>query len=173
MDDLVAFNRYHFTRSPTIKRTKWTVMFLFSVLAVAAALLFPWPPEVTRLTMVIVAVIFAGLVSLVFHYGFGRSLERQVRGMFREGNNKGMLGPHELEIDAAGIVEWTEVNELRQSWSGIERIEENDDYVLIYLSSIMAHVIPKRAVTFGEPEAFIAQAKQFWSAANTADRTGS
>lgn len=93
-------------------------------------------------------------------------MDRQVRRLYKEGTNKGTLGQHELEIDDSGLVERTEVNETRHAWQGVERIVETDTHALIYISSMMAHVIPKRSVTVGDADAFIACAKQLWSAAN-------
>ena len=84
----------------------------------------------------------------------------------KQGTNKGTLGEHELEIDDNGLVERTEVTETRQSWHGVERIVETDEHAFIYVSSMMAHVIPKHSVIAGDPNEFIARAKQLWLAAN-------
>ena len=164
--DLVAFNRYHCAHSPAVKRTKFTWMALASALFLGGSLIIPSTEELSRVVIVAAAVACAVLFSVFFNYRFAASLDRQARRLYEEGTNKGMVGQHELEIDDHGLVERTAVNETRQSWHGVERITETEEHAFIYISSIMAHVIPKRSVTVGDPDTFIARARKSWLAAN-------
>jgi hypothetical protein len=141
-------------------------MILVSALLIAGSLFIAPTEEVARPVIVAVAIVFAGLFSVVFNYMLTASMDRQARRLYNEGTNKGTLGQHELEIDDNGLVERTEVNETRQSWNGVERIAETDERAFIYVSSMMAHVIPKKSLSAGDPDAFIARAKQLWIAAN-------
>lgn len=163
---MVAFNRHYCAHSPAIRRTKLTYTLLVSALLIAGSLFVPLIEGVTRPIIVAAAVVFAGLFSVVFSYTFPALMDRQVRRLYKEGTNKGTLGQHELEIDDSGLVERTEVSESRQSWQGIERISETEKHTFIYISSMMAHVIPKHSVTTGDPDTFVARAKQLWLAAN-------
>jgi hypothetical protein len=138
LEDLVAFNRYHCAHSPAVKKTKFTCMILVSALLIAGSLFIAPTEEVARPVIVAVAIVFAGLFSVVFNYMFTASMDRQARRLYNEGTNKGTLGQHELEIDDNGLVERTEVNETRQSWHGVERIAETDERAFIYVSSMMA-----------------------------------
>jgi len=67
-----------------------------------------------------------------------------VRKLASEGKNKGILGSHTIIISEEGLQEITEVSESRSIWSGIERIEENEEYIFVYIGAYQAHVIPKR-----------------------------
>ena len=166
LEDLVAFNRYHCAHSPAVRKTKLTWMIWVSALLIAGSLFIPPTAEFSRPNIVATAIVSAGLFSVVFIYRFPAVMDRQVLRLYQEGENKGTLGEHELELDDNGLVERTEVNESRLSWQGVERIAETDEHAFIYISSMMAHVIPKQSVTSGDVEAFMAKAKQLWHEAN-------
>ena len=166
IEDLVAFNRYHCAHSPTVKKSKRTfVIYLPALLVFIAAFVSP-TEEVSRSVLVAITVVIAGALSIFFNYSLTSALDRQARRLYKEGESKGLLGQHEVEIDNNGFVERTEVNETRQLWQGVEKIVETNEYAFIYISSMLAHVIPKLSITAGDPEAFIARAKQLWLAAD-------
>lgn len=170
VEDMVALNRYHYAHSPTIRKTKLKYIILVSVLFIAASFLLPPKPGLTRPMIVAGAVILAALFSMIFIYRYSASLERNVRRLFKEGTNKGIICEHEIEIDEHGLVEKTEFKETRQSWQGVERIVETQSHVFIYMSSMAAYVIPKESVAAGDPYQFVESAKQFWLAANPEKR---
>ena len=49
-----------------------------------------------------------------------------------------------IKFDNDYLAEITDVNENRHSWKGVDRIEENQDYIFIFTSPSNAHIIPKR-----------------------------
>jgi hypothetical protein len=65
--------------------------------------------------------------------------------MFREGKNLGVLGEHYMKIDQHGLIERTSVGESSSTWSGVERIARNNDYIFIYSSALGAYIVPRRA----------------------------
>lgn len=141
-------------------------MVLVWALLIVGSLVIPTNEDVSCPLIVGGAIVFVGLFSVVFSYIFPASMDRQIRRLYKEGANKGVIGRHELEIDDDGLVERTEVNETRQSWRGVERIAETDEHAFIYISSMAAHVIPKHSMTVGDPDAFIDRAKELWCAEN-------
>ena len=72
----------------------------------------------------------------------------------REKAGKGLLGTHTLELTESGLVETTWVGESRSSWVGVDRVEQDESYIYIYMSAIVAHVVPKRAFGAGQADAF-------------------
>lgn len=68
----------------------------------------------------------------------------------QERQDKGQLGKHRLVLDDAGLVETTAVGESRTSWPGVHRVEQNADYIFIYVAPASAHLIPRRS--FKEPQ---------------------
>lgn len=65
--------------------------------------------------------------------------------MLDEGKNKGMLGMQQLSLMEDGIFVNSEYKESKSKWSSIEDIVLTDSYILVYVSAVMAHVIPVRA----------------------------
>lgn len=166
IDDLVAFNRHHCARSPAVKKSKLRTLILWSLVFILISLKFPTSEDLAISTRVAFGILCAVLFALFFSLLWRPMMDRLVRRLYREGANKGMFCQHELEIDDQGIVERTDVGEARHAWRAVERIEESDDHVFIYVSSMMAHVIPKRAVKTGDVQAFLSQAKEWWQASN-------
>ena len=166
LEDLVAFNRYHYAHSPEIKRSMRRIMVMVSILLVAMSIYLQPIGGVSLAVNIVVAISCAAFFLIVFSYYFPASLDRAFIRLNKEGANKGIIGQHELEIDADGFVERTEVNETRCLWHGVERIVETDEYVFIYISSLMAHVVPKRTPVTGDIDNFVARAKKLWITAN-------
>lgn len=163
IDDMVAFNQYHNSTSPTVKRTKYRLIFVASFIAIGLSLVIKPTPEFTRLEMVTVAVGYSIFCFLLTLYLFRSSARRFIPRLLKESSNKGLIGWHELEVDKDGLVEKTEVNETRHSWLGISKIVETETHAFIFVSSIMAHVIPKNSISSGNVDQFITQAKLYYS----------
>ena len=70
--------------------------------------------------------------------------------MGEEKPDRGLLGRHRLVLSDEGLAESTTVGESRTSWAGVDRVEQNPDYIYIYTSLVGAHVIPKRAFSDGQ-----------------------
>lgn len=56
----------------------------------------------------------------------------------------GVLGEHLIKFEEDYLVEITDVNQTKQSWKGVDKIEENQNYIFIFISPLNAHIIPKR-----------------------------
>jgi hypothetical protein len=162
LEDLVAFNRYHADHSPDVRRAR--VRFLAVVLAlmlpVGIAGVIAVEEPILKLVVVALGVVGAALAVVTAPGQFRRSLEREVRHMYREGANKGAVGTHELELTGDEVVERTPFSELRTRLPAVERVVSDGGYTFIYVGTAMAHVIPHRAVSAGDPEALVQALKQ-------------
>lgn len=73
----------------------------------------------------------------------------------KEKPGRGQLGSHKIVLNEQGLVESTAVGESRTSWAGVDRIEQDREYIFIYTAPNAAHVIPKRSFnSVHEAEAF-------------------
>ncbi len=80
----------------------------------------------------------------------------------------GVLGEHLIKLKENYLVEVTDVNETQNSWKGVDRIEENDDYIFIYISPMNAHIIPKRCFSNqSDASMFYDEAKRLRDTAKT------
>jgi hypothetical protein len=146
MDDLVNFNRYHFQRSPTMRRS-WRSGLLW----IAGASLFAGAVVsdgyLLKFAIVAVSAFIGGMVAygIVYFYQWRIGMWRKIRKLLEEGDNKNMLGSHRLILREDEVLETCSTAESRIKWQAVERIEENNDYIFLYVSAVSAHILPKRA----------------------------
>lgn len=75
-----------------------------------------------------------------------------------------MLGKHTLVVEPSGVTEQGSVSESKVAWSGVEKIEDDNQYIYIFTGPLQAHVIPKRAFRSSEEsQKFLETAKAFFS----------
>lgn len=158
LEDLVAFNRYHCDHSPTLRQMKWLLIWAFPLCILLVAV--PLTLLAGALEMSAAAAAIAALYALVMPGVFRRSVDWQTRKLYSEGANKGVLGEHELELTGDDLIERTPYGEQRMQLQAIERVATAGGYTFIYLSAIMAFVVPQDAVLDGDYEAFVERIKQ-------------
>jgi hypothetical protein len=153
MQDLVAFNRYHARHSPTIRLTLLIATWALPILLLLTGLCFAVLDDDLLLLLSTAAValfwvaLFKVLLTSVFDW--------QVRRMYREGRNKGTLGPHELELTDRRLIERNPYGEQVVLLDVVERVASTHRHTFIYVSAVGAHVIPHDAVEEGDYPAFV------------------
>ncbi|HEX6624157.1 MAG TPA: YcxB family protein [Pyrinomonadaceae bacterium] len=114
-----------------------------------------------------VAVAFPVLACMI-RYSDRRQTRRAIRELLKdEKPDKGQLGVHRIALTETGLVERTAVGESRVTWAGVDRVEQNEEYVFIYTAPSAAHIIPKRA--FGSPR----EAESFYRLAGVSKEAAS
>jgi hypothetical protein len=157
-DDLYAFQWRAVFQSPRGRRTRRTAYVIWFL----AVLLFSAVPAIGADGFVISRMNFGfflialPLVFLGQWFLETRMVRRGILQLLKEEKpGKGQLGKHRIIVNQDGVQESTAVGESRTSWAGVHRIEQNPDYIFIYISPVAAHVIPKRAFgDMGQAEAF-------------------
>ena len=157
-DDLYAFQWRAVFASPRGRRARRKVYLLWLL----AVLLFSAVPAIgadgfaiSRVNFTFIVVAFP-IIALV-QWCLERWLIRRaiLKLIKQEKPGKGQLGKHRVAVNEEGVRESTAVAESRTSWAGVDRIEQNPEYIFIYTSAIGAHVVPKRAFRdMQEAEAF-------------------
>jgi len=102
-------------------------------------------------------IVIALPIVFVAQWYLERRLVRRaiLRLLKEEKSGRGQLGKHRILVNEDGVIESTAVGESRTSWAGVDRIEQNPDYIFIYTSPSAAHLIPKREFRdLHETEAF-------------------
>ena len=114
-------------------------------------------PPIAKATVAI----FASVSFVIFfrYYALPQALEKQSRRMLDEGDNDGMFGLKQLELDDEWLTSRSNVIESRHKWSVVKRIDVTDAYAFLYISSIQAHIVPLRNVTHGDPRLFLAKSQ--------------
>jgi hypothetical protein len=162
-DDLFAFQwRAAFKSRPARRATRQAYLFWFLALLLISIL-----PAIGGDGFVFSRIdwtFLPGTVLLVFllqklltNWLMRRAIRRMLAD---EKPGRGQLGRHRVVLQPDAVVESTGVNQTRTSWSGVDRVEQEQEYIFIYTSPMSAHLIPKRAFRdAAEADAFYQLAK--------------
>jgi len=71
-----------------------------------------------------------------------KSVERRVSKILEEGKTTGIIGKHSFAFTEQGIVDRTEFSETK--YNLIEKVVESETHIFIYVSAVMAYIIPIR-----------------------------
>jgi len=144
--DLIDFNLYHLSHSPTAKRQRLVVTFLpglmWSGLWLVLSAFSKHPLETMK---ALIPLIMGGPLFVLLNFVMWRwSLSRQIQKQLAEGENKGALGPRKIIISPNGLAEISELSQSTTHWEAVEKIVATDDCLYIYLSALSAAIVPKR-----------------------------
>jgi hypothetical protein len=160
VDDLVLFNRYHWDHTPRMRRTRAVLIWALPLTVLLPAAAAAWWVEVPLEMVLAAVVVLLVLYLLVAPGAFNRSLERQVRRMYRGRTHAAALGEHELELTDSTLIERTPLGESAVELRTIARLVSTEQYTLIYVSDVQAHVIPRHGIREGEYDEFVAAVAQ-------------
>jgi hypothetical protein len=146
--DLYAFQWRAVFASPRGRRARRKVYLLWLLVVLLLAAVPAIGADgfaISRVNFIFIVVAFP--IVVVFQWFLERRLVRGaiLQLLKEEKPSKGLLGKHRMVMSEDGLFESTEVGESRVSWAGVDRIEQNPEYIFIYTSAVGAHVIPKRA----------------------------
>lgn len=161
LDDILAFNFYHFEHSPAARKRANIQRYGGAILLALVLLLTSSFLEFTPLAWLIgIGFIIAWIL---LEPRFHRSELRKMAGSFlREGTNKGVTGKRTFTLQAESVTETTDASESRTRWDCVEQIVKTDDYIFIYTSAVTAYVIPRRAFdTEAEYDTFFKTATKY------------
>jgi len=83
-----------------------------------------------------------------------RGALRTARRLYAEGRNVGTLGWHRLSITENGLRTESEAGLGEWRFEGVERIAEAETFAFVYVSAVMALVIPKQRIARGRSPGF-------------------
>jgi hypothetical protein len=157
-EDMRAFWQHLMSTNAAIKRQR-LVALLFMVVIFAAIAVFAGR-RAGSLSPALVVVAFGALFLVLFWRNSGRISDRRLRQMCPEEENRGVLCEHTIELTDDGVLETSPTGQTTTNWDGIVRVAETDDYVFLYITTNMAHVIPRNRLIEGDLDAFVAELKQ-------------
>jgi len=166
MDDLRFFNEYVWLNSPSIQRNM-RILLLFIVtlwmsIAVYMGYLFgEWGVPLTIGSLACIG------YALIFKKRWLKRSMKSAMKIYREGDNKNMLGPHEFETAEEYLVARSQLSDGRIQWNGVDKIVETPTHVLIFLGAVSAYVINRGSVMEGDLDAFLAEVKRLWQSHRT------
>ena len=145
IEAIIEFNLFHMSLSPSIRLQKLVGQIITASFSFCGALAVSYILRARVLTS------FDYLVALAISIGsfyFLPYLQRRdiIRGyhkISKEGYNKAVLGHQTISLTPENIFIKAPGSESRINWSSIDRIEQNEKFIFLYISSMSAIVIPK------------------------------
>ena len=146
-EDLYAFQWRSAYTSPRARRMAWKPYFLLFILVLLVSLMGSIGADgaFSFVHFSLLFVVFP-IVALATWLTTRITMRRFINQMLKEEKpERGQLGKHKVVLQGSGLVESTSVNESSRTWAGIDRIEQDSNYIYIYTAPLMAIIIPKRA----------------------------
>ena len=146
-DDLYHFQWRASFSSPSAKRTLLKYL-LYTFLIFAALTILPaFGSEGFEISDVSLWWFLPFPVLVVIGWNMARwQIRRAILELLKEEKpGRGQLGTHKVVLNEVGLVESTAVGESRCLWAGVDRVEQDQQYIYIYTAPHAAHIIPKRA----------------------------
>lgn len=144
-EDYINYNLAHSKKSPSMKRSILIQRIIGPIIFVIAPFIIIRFSDIPLWYWIMIL----GLASIFWFIYYPKyatwEITRRVKKMLEEGNNENLFNKRSLVLTEKGIKEVSSIGESHISWDKIVRLEETKDYLFIYISSVSAHIVPKRA----------------------------
>ncbi|MDV6235681.1 YcxB family protein [Leptospira ellisii] len=162
--DIVNFNVYHFRNSKFTTKRRVLLRFLIPIWVVAVFLFLNRERlDATSFLWNSPLFLFGVLWFLFSDKLYFWRLKNNVKSLLREGRNNGMIGIQNLELSGDTLVVENESGVFRHSLKAIDRVEEGDGYLFLYVTSLSAIPIPLNVFQDAEKDRFIGKIREFSS----------
>ena len=142
MDDWMAFQEHYLSQSKQFKQSKIFVIVMLPVIFFIFSLFQYFEGDLNYYTLAIYIVISLFWIFL-YPKRFDKSCLKKTKKMLEEGNNSALLGKHDIEFSDDSFFVKEPGSEYKTNWSAINKIEENEKYIFIYITSVSACILPK------------------------------
>lgn len=161
--DYINFNMLHMKRSKSARKSINTQRFLAPIIFILIPFVISWgnSGDIPMWYWFTIFGIAAVCWALFYPKWVQRETIKRINKMLDEGENKGLSGFQKLSLTEEGIHTENEFKEATAKWNSVEDIVLTDEYILIYIGALMAHVVPLRAFNDDdEKEEFISILKE-------------
>ncbi len=147
-EDYLAAQRLHFRPKPAVRWIGWGLLALFVGMLLQEVIMIAQGLPLPRFWWALPAgLAYGALLFLII-------LPWRVGRIFKA--NPALLDPTETRITDEGLALQSKRGQLRFPWPMIKRWKRNSRYILVYHSSTLFHIFPRRS--FANPEDFEALA---------------
>jgi len=157
--DIVAYAVYQAEHSKAHRRNRAAQEWILALLLGFFLLL----GVITRnVGMVLFFLSMLGAALVVIPRSHRWTVAKMTRAMIEEGENKGILGRHTIEITPEAVVDTTQYTSSKVLWSAVEGIDTTEEYAFIHTGAKGGHAIPKRVFSDETDfEQFVATAREY------------
>ncbi|WP_416825623.1 YcxB family protein [Ectobacillus polymachus] len=144
-EDFLAFQLYFVKHSKTVQRSLILQRFLIPILFILVSFFISYSTHSPLLSLFLVYFIAAVLWIILWPNYFYGIIRRRTKKMLREGKHTNLLGKCVVTVTEKEIIEESPTERSSVRLALIDKVEENDDYIIIFLNAIKACMIPKRS----------------------------
>lgn len=159
--DYIDYNLYHIHNSPTLKKSLFIQRFIVPIIFLVFPLLLQFIGDDIPFWYWSVLFSITFILWIIFFPRIHeKTMIKRVSKLLNEGKNNNIFGKHMLSISDDGIYGKTEASESK--WKHVEKVVETENHILVYVSSISAIIVPKRAFSSNEQKGrFLDEVKRF------------
>ena len=142
--DYINFNIDHAKKSSSLKKSILSQRILGPIVFMLIPFILRLYTSIPLSYWLTIFAIASVLWVMFYPKYFNWEMGRRVKKMLNEGNNENILIRRTISISKEGLLEKSAIGESKVKWSQVDKVEETEEYIYIYISSISAHIIPKR-----------------------------
>ena len=166
IEDLVELALHAQKRSRVLRRQQLAARLGAPILFTVICLAVIYRQGLNRATAG--AAVVVGIVALIVF--LSRAPQRKQREILRklllEGSNRTLLGTRRLRLTPEALMLSSEWIDGAVKWPAVEAVESNADYAYIYIASLQAYGVPRRAFNDDlQFQAFVELARRYWGQA--------
>lgn len=149
--DLQKFYRFHYWYSPDkkayrIRRRLYNASLSSVIVSFLLWLDIKGEENASATPLLITSAVIFVVVFFLSKYTFLFYIEKSMEKIIRSGKNKDVFGNQVLELHDDKIITRSEHSESAYTVDVIEKVRGDDNAFYVYISSVQAIVLPKRAV---------------------------
>ncbi|MEL1135431.1 YcxB family protein [Desulfitobacterium sp. THU1] len=145
-EDYLKFNLFHIKNSEPAKQALKKQRFLgpaiFMTFAAFLSIVGSRPYQEVMIMFTLLSVLW----FIYYPKYFYRYITRNSKTLLKAGNNDDLFGEHHMVLAEEGIIDTTAQGETKLNWAGIQAINQDEDNLYLYNSSISAYILPKRDI---------------------------
>ena len=147
-EDLVVFSDYHWRQQPKLRQHLIAVFGLFLLGTGGLALLGPeveWEKMWMSLTVCFLGGAFLLAIWAYRVFASRYLLRRALQKAYAGGKNFNVVGPRRIKITPEFLMHSSPLSQSVYRWAGVEKVRGDREGIYIFVSSLAAFVLPRRA----------------------------
>lgn len=135
-NDFTAFNKYYYLKKGLKPRL---IIYLIVIIVLPVVINLGEPFDILGF---VITMLFTAMIFGLLYFGLGY-LSLNLVGKLPSSNGA-ILGKRKFIISDTGLIEESDSNTNIQKWNSIKSIEQNNEFIFVFIDKIAAYIIPKR-----------------------------
>jgi hypothetical protein len=154
--DLIHFNEKQFESSPDVQKNlrKNRLIIPGIIIIIGMFNWFYYADKISALYVILLGCAWALISPKVIRW----DLRRQVLVNYTDKEKLAMFGQYKLTIDPKALLEKSPSGKHKMEWKDLLRVEQDEQYVYIFVDVAAALIIPRETVSKGNLDEFAKQA---------------